>query len=64
MSLCNLKSREKRMKKNELSLRDLWIPASISKYALVMGVQKGEEKEKIFKQVMVENFSNLMKNIN
>ena len=32
------------------------------KYALVMGVQKGEEKEKMFKEIMVKNYLNLMKN--
>ena len=32
------------------------------KYASVMGVQKREEKEKMLKEIMVQNFLNLMKN--
>ena len=31
------------------------------KYASVMGIQKGEEKEKMLKEIMVKNFPNLMK---
>ena len=31
------------------------------KYGSVMGVQKGEEKEKMFKEIMVKNFQYLGK---
>ena len=59
-------NKEKRMERNEDSLRDLWDnfkPNNIH----IMGVQEGEEREKgpkkIFEEIIVENFPNMGKEI-
>lgn len=57
--------KEKRLKRNEQSLRDLW---DAVKWHMLVAVPEEEEKskeaEKIFKEMMTENFPNLMKDIN
>ena len=57
---------EKRMKRNEDSLRDLWDntkPTNIH----IIGVPEGEEREKgpekIFEEIIAENFPNMGKDI-
>ena len=59
-------NKEKRMERNEDSLRDLWDnfkPNNIH----IMGVQEGEEREKgpkkKFEEIIVENFPNMGKEI-
>ena len=56
---------EKRMKRSEDSLRDLWDHIKHT-YILIIGVP-GEEKkkgtEKIFEEIIVENFLNMGKEI-
>lgn len=60
-----MRNRSKR-KKNEESLRDLWVTSNVSKY--ILRVPEGEKKDKgaerIFKEIMGENIPSLMKNIN
>ena len=58
-------NKEKRMKRNEDSLRDLWdIKCNNIR---IIGVPEGEEKEKgpekIFEEIIVENFPNMGKEI-
>ena len=59
-------SKVKRMKRNENSLRDLWdnIKRTIT---WIIGVPEEEEKkkryEKIFEEIIVENFPNMEKEI-
>ena len=57
-------TKEKRMKRNEDSLRDLW--GNIKRNNIhVIGVPEGEEREKgpekIFEEIIVENFPNMGK---
>ena len=56
---------EKRMKRNEVSLRDLW--DNIKHTICSIGVLEGEEREKgpekIFEEVTAENFLNMGKEI-
>ena len=57
---------EKRMKRNEDSLRDLWDNIKCNNVRII-GVPEGEEREKgsekIFKEIIVENFPNMGKEI-
>ena len=57
---------EKRMKRNENSLRDLWDNIKCSNIHII-GVPEGEEREKrpekIFEEIIVENFNNMGKEI-
>ena len=58
-------NKEKRMKRNEDSLRDLWDNIKCNNVRII-GVPEGEEREKgqkIFEEVMVENFPNMGKEI-
>ena len=52
---------EKRMKRNEVSLRDLW--DNIKHTICSIGVLEGEEREKgpekIFEKIIAENFPNV-----
>ena len=54
------------MKRNEDSLRDLWNNIKCTKI-LIIGVPKGEEREKgpkkIFEEIIVEKFPNMGKEI-
>ena len=56
---------EKRMKRNEVSLRDLW--DNIKHTICSIGVLEGEEREKgpekILEEVIAENFPNMGKEI-
>ena len=56
----------KRMKRTEESLRDWWDPIKCTNIQII-GVPEEEEKkkvyEKIFKEIIVENFSNMEKEI-
>ena len=59
-------NKEKRMKRNEDSLRDLW--DNIKHYNIrIIGVPEGEEREKrpekIFEEITVEKFPNMGKEI-
>ena len=58
--------REKRMKRNEDSLRDLWDNIKRTNIRIT-GVPEGEEREKgpkkIFEEIIVENFPNMGKEI-
>ena len=59
-------NKEKRMKRNEDSLRDLW--DNIKHNSIhITGVPEGEERkkgpEKIFEEIIVENFPNVGKEI-
>ena len=58
--------KEKRMKRNEDSLRDLWDNIKLSNICII-GVPEGEEREKgpekIFEEIIVENFPNRGKEI-
>ena len=60
------KKKEKRMKKNEDSLRDLWDNIKCNNICII-GVPEGEEREKgpekIFAEIIVENFPNMGKEI-
>ena len=51
---------EKRMQRNEDSLRDLWNNIKHTNIHII-GVSEGEEKgsEKIFEEIIAENFSNM-----
>ena len=54
-------NKEKRMKRNEDSLRDLWDNIKCNNIRIIR-VPEGEEREKgpdkIFEEIIVENFSN------
>ena len=58
--------KEKRMKRNEDSLRDLWDNIKCNNIRII-GVPEGEEREKgpekIFEKIIVENFPNMGKEI-
>ena len=55
-------NREKRMKRNEDSLRDLWDNIKLNNI-LIIGVPEGQEREKgpekIFEEIVVKNFPNM-----
>ena len=55
-------NKEKRMKRNEDSLRDLWDNIKLNNIHII-GVPEGEEREegpkKIFEEIIVENFPNM-----
>ena len=59
-------NKEKRMKRNEDSLRDVW-DNNKCKNIRIIGVPEAEEREKgpkkIFKEIIVENFPNMGKEI-
>ena len=59
-------NKEKRMKRNEDSLRDLWDNIKCNNIR-IQGVPKGEEREKgpekIFEEIIVKNFPNMGKEI-
>ena len=59
-------NKEKRMKRNEDSLRDLWDNIKCNNIRII-GVPEGEEREKgpekIFEEIVVENFPNMGKEI-
>ena len=59
-------SKEKRMKRNEGSLRDFWDNIKCNNIHII-GVPEGEEREKgpkkIFEEIIVENFPNMGKEI-
>ena len=59
-------NKEKRMKRNEHSLRDLWDNIKHTKVRII-GVPEGEEREKgpekILEEIIVENFPNMGKEI-
>ena len=59
-------TKEKRMKRNEDSLRDFWDNIKCNNIRII-GVPEGEEREKgpeeIFEEILVENFSNMGKEI-
>ena len=58
--------KEKRMKRNEDSLRDLWDNIKRTNIRII-GVPEGEEREKgpeiIFEEIIVKNFPNMGKEI-
>ena len=59
-------NKEKRMKRNEDTLRDLW--ENIKRNNIhIIGAPEGEEREegpkKIFEEIIVENFPNMGKEI-
>ena len=55
-------NKEKRMKRNEDSLRHLWDNIKCNNICII-GVPEGEEREKgpekIFEEIMVKNFPNI-----
>ena len=59
-------NKEKRMKRNEDSLRNLWDNTKCNNIHIIV-VPEGEEKkkgtEKIFEEIIVENFPNMGKEI-
>ena len=59
-------NKEKRMKRNEGSLRDLWDNIKCNNIRMI-GVPEGEAREKgpekIFEEIIVENFPNMGKEI-
>ena len=59
-------NKEKRMKRNEDSLRDLWDNIKLKNIRIIW-VPEGEEREKkpkkIFEEIIVENFPNMGKEI-
>ena len=59
-------NKEKRMKRNEDSLRDLWDNIKHNNIRIIR-VREGEEREKgpkkIFEEIIVENFPNMGKEI-
>ena len=59
-------NKEKRMKRNEDSLRDFWDNIKCNNICIV-GVPEGEEREKgpekIFEEIVVKNFPNMGKEI-
>ena len=60
------KTKEKRMKRNEDSLKDLWDNIKCNNIRII-GVPEGEEREKgpkkISEEIIVENFPNMGKEI-
>lgn len=64
---CNLRNREKKMKKDEQRVRKIW---GITKYIniCIMGIlpkrRTQKVQKKILKQIIAENLSYLMRNIN
>ena len=54
--------KEKRLKTNEESLRELWDNVKCTNICII-GVPEGEEREreKLFKEVIAENFPNMGK---
>ena len=56
--------REKRLKRNEESLRELWDNVKCTNI-LIIGVPEGEEREKktekIFQEIIAENFPSMEK---
>ena len=59
-------TKEKRMKRNEDSLRDLWDNVKCNNIRII-GVPEGEEREKgpekVFEEIIVKNFPNMGKEI-
>ena len=59
-------NKEKRMKRNEDSLRELWDNIKLNNIHII-GVREGEERlkgpEKICEEIIVENFPNMGKEI-
>ena len=59
-------NKERRMKRNEDSLRDLWNNIKCTNIRII-GTAEGEEREKgaekIFEEIIVENFPNMGKEI-
>ena len=59
-------NKEKRMKRNEDSLRDNWDNITYNNIRII-GVPEGEEREKgpekIYEEIIVENFPNMGKEI-
>ena len=59
-------NKQKRMKINEDSLRDLWDNIKCNNLHII-GVPEGEEREKgpekVFEEIIVKNFSNMRKEI-
>ena len=58
-------NKEKRMKRNEDSLRDLWDNIKVTNIRIIE-VPEGDEREgpeKIFEEIIVENFPNMEKEI-
>ena len=59
-------NKEKRIKRNEDSLRDLWENIKRNNIRII-GVPEGEEREKrtekLFEEIIVENFPNMGKEI-
>ena len=59
-------NKEKRLKRHENSLRDIWDNIKCNNI-LIIGVPEGEEREKglekIFEEIIVENFPNMGKEI-
>ena len=59
-------NKEKRMKRNEDSLRDLWDNINSNNISII-GVPEGEEREngpkKIFEEIIVKNFPNMGKEV-
>ena len=59
-------NKEKRMKRNEDSLRDLWNNIKRTNIQIIGVSEEEEEKkgtEKIFEEIIVENFPNMGKEI-
>ena len=56
------KKKEKRMKRNEDSLRDLWDNIKRNNIR-IRGVPEGEGPEKIFEEIIVVKFPNMGKEI-
>ena len=60
------KNKEKRMKRNEDSLRDLWDNIKHNNIRII-GVPEGEERqkgpEKVFEEIIIENYPNMGKEI-
>ena len=59
-------TKEKRMKRNEDSIRDFWDNIKLNNIRII-GVPEGEEREKgpeqMFEQIIVKNFPNMGKEI-
>ena len=59
-------NKDKRMKRNEDSIRDLWDNIKCTNIHII-GVPEGEEREKgpekIFEEIILENFPNMGKEI-
>ena len=66
IKLPKIKYKQKRMKRNEDSLRDLWDNIKRTNIHIIR-VPEGEEREKglkkIFEEIIVENFHNMRKEI-